>query len=165
MSPSPPPCALILRRAAVTVSRMRCSAKRSGAISVFTRVFDALWHRPGHSDFPVDSRNENLPEKCIHQNYASRPGRYAARDFRSAGAACLALRREQGEPNRPPSVSLAATDGCRKRRPAPGPCFGVVLATKTATSTCPRRVGLEPTGDRRPSCELSGGCPFGPNRE
>ena len=41
---------------------------------MFTRVFDALWHRPGHSDFPVDSRNENLPEKCIHQNYASRPG-------------------------------------------------------------------------------------------
>src|SRR6516165_5901040 len=24
--------------------------------------------------FCVDSRNENLPEKCIHQNYASRPG-------------------------------------------------------------------------------------------
>src|SRR5215468_2561135 len=24
--------------------------------------------------FPVDSRNENLPEKCIQQNCASRPG-------------------------------------------------------------------------------------------
>src|SRR6516165_553782 len=24
--------------------------------------------------FCVDSCNENLPEKCIHQNYASRPG-------------------------------------------------------------------------------------------
>ncbi len=30
---------------AAYVSRMRCSAKRSRAISAFTRVFDALWHR------------------------------------------------------------------------------------------------------------------------
>src|SRR5262249_61358897 len=80
--------------------------------------------------FPVDSRNENLPEKCIHQNYASRPGWYAARDFCCAGAACLPLRREEGEPNRPLSVRLDATDGCRKPRPAPDPCFGVVLCNE-----------------------------------
>src|SRR5262249_121303 len=60
--------------------------------------------------FPVDSRNENLPEKCIHQNCASRPGWYAARDFCCAGAACLPLRREEGEPNRPLSVRL----GCNR---------------------------------------------------
>src|SRR5262249_19112591 len=29
----------------------------------------------------VDSRNENLPEKCIHQNYASRPGGSRCRFF------------------------------------------------------------------------------------
>src|SRR5215475_8252213 len=31
--------------------------------------------------FCVDSRNENLPEKCIHQNYASRPGGSRCRFF------------------------------------------------------------------------------------
>src|SRR5262249_581020 len=77
--------------------------------------------------FPVDSRNENLPEKCIHQNCASRPGRYAARDFCCAGAPCLARRREQGGPTPPPSVRRDATGGCRKPRPAPDRCFGVVL--------------------------------------
>jgi hypothetical protein len=30
-------------------------------------------------DFLVDSRNENLPEKCIHQNCASRPGCFGRR--------------------------------------------------------------------------------------
>src|SRR2546430_2176543 len=31
--------------------------------------------------FPVDSRNENLPEKCIHPNCASRPGGSCCRLF------------------------------------------------------------------------------------
>jgi hypothetical protein len=34
------------------------------------------------SDFPLDSRNENLPEKYIHRNYA--------RNYASARAACRA---------------------------------------------------------------------------
>jgi hypothetical protein len=36
-------------------------------------------HRRTH--FPVDSRNENLPEKRIHRNCAGRPGRDAAPGF------------------------------------------------------------------------------------
>src|SRR5262245_64575322 len=35
--------------------------------------------------FPVDSRNENLPEKRIHQNYARRPGGMPRRAFCSFG--------------------------------------------------------------------------------
>src|SRR4029453_3379939 len=52
--------------------------------------------------FSVDSRNENLPEKCIHQNCASRPGRHAARDFCYASAACLPLKIRKDASKRPP---------------------------------------------------------------
>src|SRR5262249_19914600 len=45
--------------------------------------------------FCDDSRNENLPEKYIHQNCASRPGRHAARDFCCAGASGAVIYREQ----------------------------------------------------------------------
>jgi hypothetical protein len=34
-----------------------------------------------HAFFPLDSRNENLPEKRIHQNYAGTPGRETAPGF------------------------------------------------------------------------------------
>src|SRR5262249_49013891 len=47
-----------------------CPAETLAAASPKARL------RPSH--FPVDSRNENLPEKRTHQNYASRPGRDAA---------------------------------------------------------------------------------------
>jgi hypothetical protein len=36
--------------------------------------------------FPLDSRNENLPEKRIHRNYASRPGGMPRRAFCCAPA-------------------------------------------------------------------------------
>src|SRR6516165_6762489 len=36
--------------------------------------------------FPLDSRNENLPEKRIHRNYASRPGGMPRRVFCCARA-------------------------------------------------------------------------------
>src|SRR5262249_61339517 len=66
-------------------------------------------------------------------------GWYAARDFCCAGAACLPLRREEGERNRPLSVRLDATDGCRKPRPAPDPCFGVVLCNEYRNFNVSRR--------------------------
>src|SRR5215813_6877606 len=59
--------------------RKRASSNRRGGNRMFVESACAAY-------FPVDSRNENLPEKCIHQNYASRPGRHAARDFCCAGA-------------------------------------------------------------------------------
>src|SRR5262249_53198050 len=40
----------------------------------------------GGPEIPVDSRNENLPEKCIHQNCASRPGGSCCRFFCCAHA-------------------------------------------------------------------------------
>src|SRR5262249_4648580 len=40
--------------------------------------------------FPVDSRNENLPEKRIHQSYASRPRRRAAAGSCGAHASAAA---------------------------------------------------------------------------
>jgi hypothetical protein len=36
---------------------------------------------PGPSAIPLDSCNENLPEKCIHRSYAKPPGRDAAPGF------------------------------------------------------------------------------------
>src|SRR5262249_45611513 len=73
-------------------------------------------------------------------------GWYAARDFCCAGAACLPLRREEGEPNRPLSVGLDATDGCRKPPPAPDPCFGVVLCNEYRNFNVSRSNGTRTRG-------------------
>ena len=78
-------------------------------------------------DFFVDSRNENLPEKCIQQNCASRPGRHAARDFLFRAPRAAEDTKRCAEAGPPGARRLDATDGCRKPRPGSRRLFRVVL--------------------------------------
>src|SRR5216683_1103805 len=68
-------------------------------------------------DFPLDSCNENLPEKDIHRNYARSPGGMPRRVFllreprvrpRAAGFSCLQKKQENTEDR--------ATKACNSQR-------------------------------------------------
>ena len=86
---------------------------------------------------PVDSRNENLPEKCIHQNCASRPGGSCCRFFccahASAGDAAFAWGLEgddmgfqaRGVPRS--ARSCTAIGDCKNGWPVLLPCFRPVI--------------------------------------
>src|SRR5262249_9282328 len=87
--------------------------------------------------FSVDSRNENLPEKCIHQNCASRPGGSRCRVFLAcmrAPAVRLSVgdraEDEMGFETRGVACSAhscPAIDGCRNGSPPLLPCFRPVI--------------------------------------
>src|SRR5262249_30124086 len=86
--------------------------------------------------FCVDSRNENLPEKCIHQNCASRPGGSCCRfllracERRRCGFGWGFERDDMGISDRgvPRSArSCPAIFGCRNGSPPPRPCFRPVI--------------------------------------
>src|SRR5262249_53925356 len=50
---------------------------------------------PPHRTFPLDSRNENLPEKRIHQSCAEQPGRATLPGFFVAHRARRRMRRSE----------------------------------------------------------------------
>src|SRR6516225_9381217 len=60
----------------------------------------------------------------------------------------LKTRRDAPKPARPGRAGLMQPMAAGSRGPGPGACFGLFFTTNTATSTCPRRIGLEPRRDR-----------------
>ena len=62
----------------------------------------------------------------------------------------LKTRRDAPKPARPGRAGLMQPMAAGSRGPGPGACFGLFFTTNTATSTCPRRIGLEPRRDRGP---------------
>src|SRR5260370_9290291 len=97
-------------------------------ISAFTRVFrrampgnDEMGHYNDttcRTHFPLDSRNENLPEKRIHRNYVETPGRDTAPGFllrgRSRPRAAYFFRCRKGDK----SCSFTTA---KQYNPPPGP--------------------------------------------